>query len=114
MTAIAEITVQDFAQRQQADSDQPIQLVDVRETAELELAALPGFTHLPLSQAQTWAPQIHDVLDAEVETIVMCHHGMRSAQMCAWLRDQGFTQVKNLVGGIDAYSCLVDRSVPRY
>jgi rhodanese-related sulfurtransferase len=39
---------------------------------------------------------------------------MRSAQMCQWLVAQGFTQVKNITGGIDAYSVAVDRSVPRY
>jgi rhodanese-related sulfurtransferase len=44
----------------------------------------------------------------------MCHHGMRSAQMCQWLTQQGFTNVKNIVGGIDAYSVGVDSSIPRY
>ncbi len=49
-----------------------------------------------------------------METLVLCHHGIRSAQMCQWLVDQGFTNVKNIMGGIDAYSILVDPSVPQY
>jgi rhodanese-related sulfurtransferase len=44
----------------------------------------------------------------------MCHHGIRSAQMCQWLMNQGFTNVKNVAGGIDAYSILVDHSIPQY
>ncbi|MFM5983552.1 MAG: rhodanese-related sulfurtransferase, partial [Sphaerospermopsis kisseleviana] len=39
---------------------------------------------------------------------------MRSAQMCQWLVSQGFTNVKNIIGGIDAYSILVDPVIPRY
>ncbi|MHC5832212.1 MAG: rhodanese-like domain-containing protein, partial [Nostoc sp.] len=42
------------------------------------------------------------------------HHGIRSAQMCQWLIAQGFTNVQNISGGIDAYSLLVDPSIPQY
>lgn len=91
-----------------------VQLIDVREPQELALAAISGFTNLPLSQFSTWQSQIHRQFERDQETIVLCHHGMRSAQMCQWLVGQGFTQVKNVVGGIDAYSLKVDASVPRY
>lgn len=97
-----------------ADETAELQLIDVREPDELAIAALPQFQNLPLSQASVWAPQIHAQLEADRETIVMCHHGMRSAQMCQWLVQQGFTNVKNLTGGIDAYSQVVDPAVPRY
>jgi rhodanese-related sulfurtransferase len=43
----------------------------------------------------------------------MCHHGVRSAQMCHWLSQQGFSQLYNLTGGIDAYA-LIDSNIPRY
>ncbi|MDW8452067.1 MAG: hypothetical protein RML39_01250 [Oscillatoriaceae cyanobacterium SKYGB_i_bin93] len=46
--------------------------------------------------------------------MVLCHHGIRSAYMCKWLSQQGFTNVKNVVGGIDAYALAVDPKVPRY
>ncbi|MGF1461019.1 MAG: rhodanese-like domain-containing protein [Leptolyngbyaceae cyanobacterium] len=110
---MSDIDVQSFAHRQQAGLD-TVQLIDVREPWEVEKAAIAGFVNLPLSQFATWESQIHQYFDVEVETIVMCHHGMRSAQMCHWLRQQGFIQVKNLTGGIDAFSIQVDKSVPRY
>lgn len=90
------------------------QFVDVREPQELELANVDGFQNLPLSEFGEWSGKILTLLDPEKETLVMCHHGMRSAQMCQWLMNQGFTNVKNVEGGIDAYSIRVDPSVPRY
>lgn len=90
------------------------QFVDVREPQELELAKVDGFQNLPLSEFGEWSSKILTLLEPEKETLVMCHHGMRSAQMCQWLMSQGFTNVKNVEGGIDAYSLMVDPSVPRY
>ena len=111
-SSIPEVSVTELAAV--ISSDRDVQLIDVREAQELELAAVPGFQHLPLSQFGEWSPHIMTQFDPEKETLVMCHHGMRSAQMCQWLINQGFTHVKNIAGGIDAYSILVDSSVPRY
>lgn len=108
-----EIDVSTFAQRLAEERDS-LQLIDVRERDEIEIAHIDGFTYLPLSEYATWGEHIHTQFDAHTETIVMCHHGIRSAQMCQWLVNQGFTHVKNLVGGIDAYTCVVDPSIPRY
>lgn len=109
--SFSQITVQDLAQ----SLDRPnIQLIDVREPWEVETVSLPSFQNLPLSQFSEWSEQIHSKLDADTETLVLCHHGVRSAQMCNWLVQQGFTNVKNIAGGIDAYAIEVDRSVPRY
>lgn len=108
---IAQLSVEEFAQRQ---AEPNLQLVDVREPEELALAQLDGFINLPLSQYGDWSTEIRSRLDPDAETIVMCHHGMRSAQMCQWLTSQGFTNVKNLAGGIAAYSQVVDPSVPQY
>jgi rhodanese-related sulfurtransferase len=110
--AFTEITVTELAARMAADPAP--QLVDVREPHEVEMAYVAGFTNLPLSTASDWTQRIHTLLDAERETLVLCHHGMRSAQMCQWLVAQGFTNVKNISGGIDAYSVAVDANVPRY
>jgi rhodanese-related sulfurtransferase len=112
--SIPEITVEELAHRLQAESAKNLQLVDVREPQEVEMAQVDGFLNLPLSQFSQWSEQIHSRLDLEKETLVLCHHGMRSAQMCQWLMRQGFTNVKNIAGGIDAYSILVDSEVPRY
>jgi len=108
-----EIDVQTFGQRLQTGFDN-VQLIDVREPWEVDRAAIAGFVNLRLSTFGEWESQIHQRFDLDTETIVMCHHGIRSAQMCQWLRQQGFTDARNLVGGIDAFSCQVDASIPRY
>jgi rhodanese-related sulfurtransferase len=96
------------------ESPDPIQLIDVREHEEAAIVSLPNFQLFPLSEYPNWSPVILDKLDPHMETIVLCHHGIRSAQMCQWLMAQGFTQVKNLSGGIDAYACIVDPTLARY
>ncbi|MFM7471366.1 MAG: rhodanese-like domain-containing protein [Nodosilinea sp.] len=90
------------------------QLIDVREPEELALASLEGFVNLPLSQFAQWSETIRSQFDAHQPTAVLCHHGHRSAQMCLWLAQQGFTHLHNVTGGIDAYALVVDPSVPRY
>ena len=92
----------------------PLQLIDVRELEEVSIAAIDGFTIWPLSTFAEWSGAFLTEFDPHTETIVMCHHGVRSAYFCQWLQHQGFTNVKNLVGGIDAYSIAVDRNLRRY
>lgn len=58
-----------------------VQFVDVREQWEYDTAKLPHFKLFPLSQASNWAPNIDQDLDPDTETVVLCHHGMRSMQM---------------------------------
>jgi rhodanese-related sulfurtransferase len=53
-------------------------------------------------------------LDPERPTVFLCHHGIRSAQVCAYLSRQGFEKIYNLSGGIDRWSTEVDPSIPRY
>ena len=95
--ALAATDVETLVQRIETDLD-AIQLIDVREPHELEIASVPHFVNLPLSQFPAWSPTISTQFDPHAETIVMCHMGMRSAQMCQWLSEQGFTNVKNLAG----------------
>lgn len=109
----SEIDVQTLHQKLQEDTHQ-LQLIDVREPHEIAIASIPGFKAFPLSQYAVWAETIHHDLDPHQETYVLCHHGMRSAQMCAWLMQQGFTAVTNIAGGIDAYSLKVDPNIPQY
>jgi len=61
-----------------------------------------------------WAPTLTETYDPDQPTVCLCHAGMRSRQFANLLIDQGFSQVYNVSGGIEAYSCLVDASVPRY
>ncbi|KAG2437090.1 hypothetical protein HYH02_011349 [Chlamydomonas schloesseri] len=90
-----------------------VQLVDVREDWEFSTSRIPGFKLMPLSRFSEWSPDISSRLDPSKETVVLCHHGVRSMQMAQFLVSEGFTNVKNVVGGIDNYS-RVDSSIPLY
>ena len=92
------------------DKGDQLVLLDVREQWEFDLAQLNGSTLIPLATL----PQSLDKLKRDAEIVAICHHGMRSADATNFLLQQGFSNVKNLVGGIDAWSAQVDRSVPRY
>lgn len=92
------------------DKGDKLVLVDVREEWEYSLAKLEGSTLIPLGTL----PQSLAQLSHDSEIIAICHHGMRSADATNFLLQQGFTNVKNLVGGIDAWSIQVDETVPRY
>ena len=110
---LPQISVEQLHQRL-SESTEGLQLIDVREEEEIAIAHLEGFNYLPLSAFPEWSDQIQTRFDPDAETLVLCHHGGRSAQMCQWLMRQGFTNVKNIAGGIDAYSLNVDPSIPRY
>jgi adenylyltransferase/sulfurtransferase len=88
----------------------PPAVVDVREPYEWALGRIPGARLVPLNSL----PQALPSLDRDTELVVYCHHGTRSAAAAAWLRDQGFIRVRNLVGGIDRWSLEVDPSLRRY
>lgn len=102
------ITPKQFEERRRGGED--LLLIDVREPEEYELARIEGSLLMPTSRFDEWAP----TLDPERETIFICHHGIRSAQVCAFLSRQGFTRIHNLAGGIDRWSLEVDPSVQRY
>ncbi len=87
-----------------------LRVIDVREQIEYDIARLEQAELMPLSRFQEWA----DTLDPSQETVFMCHHGIRSAQVCMALARVGFTKLHNLSGGIDAWSKEVDARVPRY
>jgi adenylyltransferase/sulfurtransferase len=92
------------------DNGDKLVLVDVREEWEYSLAKVNGSILIPLGTL----PQSLAQLNRDSEIIAICHHGMRSADATNFLLQQGFPKVKNLVGGIDAWSTQVDRTVPRY
>ncbi len=92
------------------DKGDKLILLDVREPWENQLAKLENSTLIPLGTLSTSLSQ----LDKNAEIIAYCHHGMRSGDATGLLLQQGFSNVKNLVGGIDAWSVQVDGSVPRY
>lgn len=94
-------------------------VLDVREPYEFPRAKLPGdqVAYAPLSDL---ARKSTEGLPEKVRenksapTVVICHHGNRSAQVTAWLLDLGWEKVYNLAGGIEAYALEVDAGVGRY
>ena len=92
------------------DQGESILILDVREPFEIALAPFPGATHIPMGDI----PSRLTELDPDLETVVVCHHGVRSAQVAMYLAQNGFEHVLNLSGGIDAWSEDADPSTPRY
>ncbi|MBF6570382.1 MAG: hypothetical protein IVW54_16055 [Candidatus Binataceae bacterium] len=87
-----------------------VAVLDVREPGEVAIAAMPGATHIPMNDIPARIAE----LDREAEWVVVCHHGMRSAQVAMYLARMGFARVSNLTGGIDAWSLTVDPATARY
>ena len=85
-------------------------LVDVREDWEWEYTKIPGAIHLPMGEIEAR----HTELDRSSEIVLYGHHGMRSLQAAAWLRQEGFERVKSLAGGIERWADDVDPEMPRY
>jgi monothiol glutaredoxin len=91
------------------ESGTAIELVDVRTEEERAMATIDGSRLL--DQAY------HDALllrDRDTPIVFQCHHGIRSQHAAEYFRGEGFRNLYNLRGGIDAWSVLVDPSVPRY
>ena len=102
------ITVRELKDRM--DKGDKVFLLDVREPHEYSLAKIEGAVLIPLGEL----PSSLEKLEQDAEIVAMCKMGMRSADAVMFLLQQGFTNVKNLVGGIDAWSVEIDHSVPRY
>jgi molybdopterin/thiamine biosynthesis adenylyltransferase/rhodanese-related sulfurtransferase len=86
------------------------QFIDVREPNEYQIAKIPGAKLIPLGDV----PKRVGELDPNTEVIVHCKMGGRSAKACEFLRQSGFKNVKNMLGGIAAWSDKIDPSVPKY
>ena len=86
-------------------------LLDVREPWEFETAKIDGAKLMPMGDVPSRA---HQELDPEDHVVVVCHHGVRSMNVTAWLRQQGFDKAQSMRGGIDAWSRRVDGKVPTY
>ncbi len=96
--------------KQEIDANDHLVLLDVREPFEFNYAHIPGSRLIPLAQL----PGRIAELDASKETVVICHHGMRSMQAANVLLHFGFQRVGNLQGGIDAWSRDCDSGIRRY
>ena len=85
-------------------------LLDVREPWEYQTCRLADSMLVPMREI----PARLDELDAEAELVVICHHGARSMQVAMFLERQGFINVLNLAGGVDAWARFIDPAMPVY
>lgn len=85
-------------------------LLDVREPWEFQLCHIAGSLPMPMGSVPARLAE----LDRERETVVICHHGGRSAQVCIFLAHQGFERVINLAGGVAGWAARVDPTMPQY
>lgn len=89
--------------------EQPL-LLDVRQPWEYEICKLDNSLLIPMSTV----PANLDQLDKDRETVVICHHGVRSRRVAYFLEQAGFTNVINLRGGLDAWARSVDVHMATY
>jgi len=93
------------------DAREPLTVLDCREQWEYDAARIEGSKLMPMGEIPARA---NNELDPDEHIVVVCHHGVRSANVTAWLRQQGFEKVQSMRGGIDQWSRTVDPKVPIY
>ncbi|MGO9303133.1 MAG: rhodanese-like domain-containing protein [Candidatus Korobacteraceae bacterium] len=93
------------------ESNSDIVVLDVREPWEVEVANMAHHKHIPMNDIPA---RCNQELDPENHIVVICHHGVRSMNVTAWLRQQGFEKVQSLRGGIDRWARQIDPKVPAY
>ena len=111
-----EITVTQLSEK--LKSDEKFILLDVRELNELAQAKVEDsrLEVTPMSRLASEGPAAlsESVRAQDVPVYIMCHHGSRSAQVTAWLAQQGYKNMINVSGGINEYASRVDSSVGFY
>lgn len=91
------------------DKHQPL-LLDVRELWEHDICNIDNSVLIPMSQI----PAKVESLDVDRETVLICHHGIRSRNVGHYLEQAGFTNIVNLSGGVDQWARNVDHSMATY
>ena len=102
------ISVRDLADLQTAGKEHAV--LDVREARELAICRLDGALHIPMAEIYARTEE----LPTDRPLVVICHHGARSQMVVDFLREAGFDNAVNLDGGVDAWACDIDPSMPRY
>lgn len=106
--AFPEIDVGELARLREAG--EPHVLLDVREPWEMAVCSVDGSLNIPMGDI----PGRLEELPGDRPLVVMCHHGMRSFRVAAWLRQNGFSNALNLRAGIDAWARQIDPEMPTY
>ncbi|PJF44343.1 MAG: molybdenum cofactor biosynthesis protein MoeB [Phototrophicales bacterium] len=92
------------------DSGEQLVIIDVREAHERDISALDVAIHIPKGEVRQRLSEIPH----NVPVVVHCRTGGRSGEVVKWLMEEGYTNVVNLAGGINAWARLIDPSIPEY
>lgn len=111
MTQAMDYEISDTELKSLLDSGVDVTLLDVREPWEYDVARIESSKHIPMGEIPA---RCNQELDPDSHIVVVCHHGVRSLNVTAWLRQQGFENVQSLRGGIDRWSRDIDSTVPLY
>ena len=106
--SLPEISPQEL--KKKLDENESVLLLDVREQSEYDIVHLEGARLIPLNTL----PHNLDQIPLDQEVVVYCHHGQRSLHATAYLHQVGFTDAKNLAGGIDQWTAEIDPTLRRY
>jgi len=104
-----EIAPEELKSLLEKDSDTVV--LDCRESWEFDTARIEGSAHIPMNEVPA---RFQRELDPGKHIVVVCHHGVRSYNVTAWLRRQGYDKVQSLAGGIDRWARQIDPRVPVY
>ena len=107
---VSEWEIEPVELKRKMDRHDPFVLIDVREPHEAEICRIPGARLIPKGQVPS---RVHELNSAD-EFVIHCKSGKRSGEIVEFLKNAGFRKVKNLRGGILAWSDQVDPSVPKY
>lgn len=94
------------------DSGAEFVFIDCREEYEYDTCRIDGSILIPIGEISDRYSELEEFRGKRI--VVHCHHGGRSLQVVNWLRNHGFDLAKNMTGGIEAWSRLIDSEVPRY
>ena len=109
MKVIPQLNVHQLKARLESADNKPL-LLDVREAWEIRLCSLEGSLHIPMGQV----PARLNELDPQREIVVLCHHGIRSNRVAFFLSHQGYSNVQNLAGGVNAWAREIDNTMSTY
>lgn len=107
---VRELSPREYVRRWPGESSAEVLLLDVRELPEIALARIDSARLLPMSEIVARL----DELPRDRPIVVMCHSGGRSARVAQYLMANGFSDIYNLAGGIDAWSRDLNPAIPRY
>ncbi|MFA5912411.1 MAG: rhodanese-like domain-containing protein [Burkholderiales bacterium] len=107
---MTQITPQALQQWLSDKARKPPLLLDVREPWEYGTCRIEGSTLAPINTI----PARVQELDRDCDTVVICHHGVRSFQVGLFLERNGFSNLYNLKGGVNAWADQVEPTMPRY